>query len=72
VKIYAPATWAPGSSYSHLDYSTFYGTSNSLMTYRLTDGDSFHNPGPVTLGIFEDIGWGVLLENYVYIPVVFK
>lgn len=72
VPIYAPTTWEIGSSYSHLNYITYVGTQNSLMTYMLTDGDAFHHPGPVTLGIFEDIGWGMPPENYVYIPAVFK
>jgi hypothetical protein len=42
VKIYAPGTWAGGSSYSHLDYATFNNTANQ---------------GPVTMGLMEDLGW---------------
>ncbi len=55
-KLYAPSTWQPGSSYAHLD-ETFNGTENALMTYSLDDGESVHNPGPVTQGILKDLGW---------------
>jgi hypothetical protein len=72
VPIYAPGSWQSGSSYSHLHYSTYYGSGNSLMTYMLTDGDAFHDPGPVTLGIFEDIGWGMRMDKSVFMPVLFK
>jgi len=58
VKLYAPSTWKPGSSYSHLD-EIFNNTLNALMTYSLAWGESEHSPGPVTLGIFEDMGWKV-------------
>ncbi len=57
-KLYAPATWNPGSSYSHLD-EVFNGTPNALMTWSLSYGESDHDPGPVTLGILKDIGWSV-------------
>lgn len=56
VKLYAPATWQPGSSYAHLDNS-FDGTPNALMTYALNNGESVHGPGPVTMGLLQDIGW---------------
>lgn len=57
VKMYAPTTWASGSSYSHLDYATFAGTANRLMVYAISPGVSTHDPGPVTLGILKDMGW---------------
>lgn len=56
VKLYAPAEWNPGSSYSHLD-EIFNGTVNSMMTYSSGSGEVTHDPGPVTLGMFEDMGW---------------
>ena len=59
VKMYAPSTWAPGSSYSHLDYNTFNETPNQLMTYAISAGVVQHEPGPVTLGILKDLGWEV-------------
>jgi hypothetical protein len=55
-KLYAPSAWQPGSSYAHLD-EIFNGTPNALMTYSLDDGEALHDPGPVTCGIFRDLGW---------------
>jgi uncharacterized repeat protein (TIGR01451 family) len=56
VRLYAPTTWAPGSSYSHLDES-FNNTPNALMTFAISPGESEHSPGPVMLGMFKDMGW---------------
>jgi hypothetical protein len=55
--MYAPSTWAPGSSYSHLDYSTFNNTANQLMVYAFSAGEAAHDPGPVTKGLLKDLGW---------------
>jgi hypothetical protein len=74
VRLYAPSTWRPGSSYSHLD-EIFNGTPNSLMTYSLANGESEHSPGPVTLGMFEDMGWttgGNGASVFVYLPSVIR
>ena len=57
VRLYAPATWSPGSSYAHLDYNTFANTPNRLMVYAMSSGASIHDPGPVTVGIMKDLGW---------------
>ncbi|MGV8026762.1 MAG: hypothetical protein AB2L18_09415 [Anaerolineaceae bacterium] len=59
VKMYAPSTWSSGSSYSHLDYSTFAGTANSLMVYAVSSGSAQHNPGAVTKGLMKDLGWAM-------------
>lgn len=59
VRIYAPSTWSSGSSYSHLDYSTFNNTPNQLMVYAISAGESVHDPGPVTTDLLEDLGWPV-------------
>jgi hypothetical protein len=70
IKLYAPNPWRPGSSYSHLD-EIFNGTPNSLMTYSLANGESEHSPGPVTLGIFQDMGWTTGESSFpvhVYLP----
>ena len=56
VKLYTPSPWQEGSSYSHLD-EIFNNTPNALMTYSLGYGESEHSPGPVMLGMFEDMGW---------------
>jgi PKD domain len=58
-KLYAPSTWSSGSSISHLDTSTYNGTPNALMRHALANGVSIHNPGPITLGIFKDLGWPI-------------
>jgi hypothetical protein len=38
VKIYAPSPWSSGSSYAHLDYSTYAGGANSMMVYAVGSG----------------------------------
>lgn len=55
-EIYAPATFNGGSSYSHLDEG-FNGSINALMTFSISNGEAIHNPGPVMLGMFRDMGW---------------
>ena len=47
----------PGSSYSHWDEATFNGTPTALMTPFLSNGEAIHDPGNVTLGFMEDMGW---------------
>jgi large repetitive protein len=59
-KLYAPTTWQGGSSYSHLDESTYAaGNANSLMTPAISGGESIHDPGPITRGMFQDMGWTI-------------
>jgi hypothetical protein len=55
-KLYAPNPWVQGSSFSHLDES-FNNTANTLMTYAIGAREVVHNPGPIVLGIFKDLGW---------------
>lgn len=57
VKIYAPSTWSAGSSYAHLDHTTFNNTANQLMVYSVSSGESVHDPGAVTKGLLQDLGW---------------
>lgn len=54
--LYAPATFAGGSSYSHLAES-FNGTASALMTYSIAQGEVLHDPGPVGRGVLQDLGW---------------
>ena len=57
-KLYAPNPYEPGSSLSHWDESTFpAGNANSLMTPFIGSAEAIHDPGPLTSGLFEDIGW---------------
>jgi hypothetical protein len=62
-KLYAPNTWSGGSSNSHFDEAAFpTGTQNALMTPFLDDGEVIHDPGPLTLALFRDIGWQTWVE----------
>ncbi len=64
-KLYAPTTWRPGSSYSHLDEATYpAGSPNSLMTYALGAAEAIHDPGPITRGMFADEGWTTVACAY--------
>ena len=64
VILYAPATWSPGSSYAHWDEATFpAGNPNSLMTPQLGSAEANHNPGSLTLALFDDIGWDGTLPD---------
>lgn len=62
-KLYAPTTWTPGSSYSHLDEAFYDGPAvpaphvNALMTPQVANGQSIHAPGPATCAVFNDLGW---------------
>ncbi len=59
-QLYAPSEWHQGSSYTHLDEITFSpGNANSLMTPSLDDQEAIHDPGPITLGMLEDMGWTI-------------
>lgn len=67
VALYAPTTWRPGSSYSHLG-EIYNSTPNALMTYSLAKGETNYNPGPIVLGIFRDMGWST---GPIYTPPTF-
>ncbi len=55
-ELYAPGSWAQGSSYSHLG-EVFNGTAHALMTYSIGPGEALHDPGSVAMGMMEDMGW---------------
>jgi len=55
-ELYAPSTWNAGSSISHLG-EIFNGTENALMTYSIGTGEANHDPGPISMGIFAEVGW---------------
>ena len=59
-QLHAPSSWEQGSSYTHLDEITFpAGTPNSLMTPHYHNQEAIHDPGPITLGMLEDMGWTI-------------
>jgi hypothetical protein len=70
-RLYAPRPWEPGSSYSHLSVADFPQLDiNSLMTAVLSPDYVKRDPGPVVLGMFADMGWGVReLPGVRYTPV---
>jgi hypothetical protein len=58
VKLYAPSSWQSGSSYSHLDNDKYpISSGDALMTPSIGNGEVIWYPGPITRGIFADIGW---------------
>ena len=59
-RLHAPTTWDPDGTYIHLDESTFpTGDPDSLMTPLFRRSEAIHHPGPITLGMFEDMGWTI-------------
>jgi len=57
-RMYAPSSWEPSSSYSHLNETTYpAGNLNSLMTPSISRGEAIHDPGPISLCLFQDMGW---------------
>ena len=59
-QLHAPSTWDTGSAYAHLDETIFpAGDINSLMTPRLNKQEAIHDPGPIALGMLEDMGWSI-------------
>jgi hypothetical protein len=57
-KLFAPRSFQPGSSYSHLDEATYpKGSKNSLMTPFIGRAETIRSPGPITRAILKDIGW---------------
>lgn len=60
VKLFAPRTFYFGSSLLHLDETTFPpGNINTLMTPSSGFGEADHHPGPITIGVFQDLGWEI-------------
>ncbi len=59
-QLHAPSSWEQGSSYTHLDEIAFpAGEADALMTPYLANQEAIHDPGPVALGMLEDIGWTI-------------
>jgi hypothetical protein len=45
------------------------------MTPRLTNGEVAHNPGPIALGVFKDIGWSLATDlsmKKMFVPLVME
>lgn len=55
-KLYTPNPYVDGSSVTHLDESTFSKSAiDSAMTPNLGPGEVFRSPGPVALGMIDDM-----------------
>ncbi|MBX7235454.1 MAG: hypothetical protein K1X65_13800 [Caldilineales bacterium] len=70
-KLYAPTSFAPGSSVSHLDQNTFRNTTDALMTPARARGEAIHHPGEITLGLFRDMNWLPVYVDANFIGVEF-
>ena len=58
-RLYAPSTYSPGSTFSHLDEKTYkQGTIDSLMTPIVNYGEGIATAGPIVLEALQDMGWG--------------
>lgn len=55
-RLYAPSTWDPGSSVSHLDELRTLAA-DGLMTPYIDFGEAIHDPGKLTVSILGDVGW---------------
>ena len=57
-RLYTPKAFEPASSYSHLSDTDFpNGDANALMTPFVENDEVIHEPGPIALGMFADMGW---------------
>ncbi len=64
-RLFSPSSYDPGSSIYHLDdYVYPAGNENSLMTHAFGRGEAIHDPGPLTTGIMEDLGWSNLFLRH--------
>lgn len=60
IRIYAPSTFALGSSCVHLNEASYpAGSPHELMTPFSSAGQANHWPGPICIGMLRDIGWNL-------------
>ncbi len=62
-RLYAPATYDPGSSISHLNESTYNNTPDALMTPFVAAREQHNDPG-LAFEILKDIGWETIRINH--------
>ncbi len=69
-RIFAPTTFSPGSSLSHLDEQEYpEGDPNALMTPNGAPGESLLDIGPLARAIFADMGWQ-LSQNRAFVDLL--
>lgn len=57
-RIFAPSTFSVGSSISHMDDNTYpHGSENALMTSTAKTMEVTHDPGPLAMSVFNEMGW---------------
>ena len=57
--LHAPPAFKAGASFVHLAEDKYPpGTINSLLTPSTFRAEAIHHPGPVTIGMLRDMGWG--------------
>jgi hypothetical protein len=79
-KLHAPGEWEQASSVYELDEAAYPpGSPNALLTPKLAKGEVIRQPGPIVLGILDDLGWGEHphslrpAERYrVYVPLLLR
>ncbi|GGD47164.1 hypothetical protein GCM10011514_08960 [Emticicia aquatilis] len=66
-RLYAPSPYKSGSSFSHLDESTYpVGSANSLMSPSVRAAEVNHTPGDLLLNCLNEMGWQINgLNGYV-------
>ncbi len=67
-KLYAPFSYNQGSSVSHLDETTYNDSDNALMTPQIDFRERIHDPGYITLGMFNDMGWRFIRIVHTQVP----
>lgn len=67
--LFGPNPWESGSSYSHLDETSYNGSPHALMTPYLGSQEANHSPGAITCAIFQDIGWPMGPDCLTLLPV---
>lgn len=70
-RLYAPASFAPGNSISHLDEDTYsfpITNVNRLMTPFISPAERALDPGPIALNMLYDMGWRMLRIDHTPLP----
>lgn len=57
-KVHAVGPYSFGTTMTHLDEALYPpGDTNTLMSPFIGNAEANHHPGPITLGLFQDLGW---------------
>jgi hypothetical protein len=62
-QVYSPNPWEQGSSIGHVDEAAYPANDvNSLMTPYIENNEVIHRPGPIIVGMFQDLGFVATLS----------